>query len=302
MTLYWSINARKKNTVVTIMLNLIVALKCEANHLIQYYGLKHVSGKSSFPVYENDDIVLIISGPGKVASAAATAFLYAQTGQQTNCGWLNLGIAGHKARAIGEGVLVHKITDYASKKSWYPSIVFTPKCESDNLVTVDQVEERYAENTIYEMEASGFYDIASRFSTVELIHCYKIISDNKLNSVSKISEKFVSELMFSNMEIINSLVQEITAISAALKSLNKVSPGFEEINGRWHFSTYQKGELRRLLKRWELLACNSTCNSDCDSENEEMSVIPLLKQCRNSKGVLSLLENVVTAQVFRTKV
>jgi len=280
------------------MLNLIVALKCEAKPLIQYYGLKHVSGKTTFPVYENDNVILIISGPGKVASAAAAAFLYAQSGQQTNCGWLNLGIAGHKARAVGEGVLVHKITDYASKKSWYPSIVFTPKCESDNLLTVDQVEEQYAENTIYEMEASGFYDIASRFSTVELIHCYKIISDNQLNPVSKISEKFVSELIFSNIEIVNSVAQEIVTISAALKSLDKVSPSYEEISHRWHFSTYQKGELRRLLKRWELLACNSTFNS----ENEEMSVIPLLKKCRNSKGVLSLLENVVTAQIFRTKV
>lgn len=271
------------------MLNIIVALKCEAKPLIQHYGLKHVPGNHPFPVYEKDGIILTISGPGKVASAAATAFIYTLLGQHSNSGWLNLGIAGHKSRSIGQGVLVHKITDNAANKNWYPSIVFTPQCESVNLITIDQKKDQYHENAIYEMEAAGFFEIASRFSTTELIHCYKVISDNQFNPVTNITEELVIELIFANLAEIDIILTEIRNLSATLKSLETVPPNYQEISNRWHFSVYQKGELRRLLKRWELVLC--------EPESNKTSLIPLLKKCKNSKGVLSLLGQIVEQKV-----
>lgn len=264
------------------MLNIIVALKCEAKSLIEHYGLKHVPGNHPFSVYEKEDIVLTISGPGKVASAAATAFIHTQLGQRANTGWLNLGIAGHKVRSIGQGILAHKITDKASKKNWYPSIVFSPSCEMENLITVDQAENQYGESAVYEMEAAGFFEIASRFSTAELIHCYKVISDNALYSTKDITEETVIRLITTNLEEIDCIVRKIEELSTTLQSLEKVPLYYEEISDRWHFSVYQKGELRRLLKRHELVLC--------DSEKNNELLVPLLKQCKNGKGVLSFLE------------
>ncbi len=280
------------------MPNIIVALKCEATPLIQYYGLKHVSGNHPFPVYEKDDIILTVSGPGKVAAAAATAFIHTLLVQDAHSSWLNLGISGHKNRPIGQGVLAHKISDAATNKNWYPGIVFTPQCESVNLITIDQEKDQYHENAIYEMEAAGFFEIASRFSTVELIHCYKVISDNELNPIANITEKLVMELIFANLEEIDIILKEIGNLSATLKSLEKVSPyyreSYREINDRWHFSVYQKSELGRLLKRWELVLC--------ESEGDKISLIPLLKQCKNGKGVLSTLKQTVEQKTMEQKV
>jgi len=271
------------------MLNIIVALKCEAKPLIAHYNLKSVPGKLPFPVYERDDITLTLSGPGRVASGAATAFIHTFLEQPANSGWLNLGIAGHKNKSLGQGVLVHKITDDNTGKNWYPTIVFTAQCASENLMTVDQAVEQYRENTLYEMEAAGFYDIASRFSSAELIHCYKIISDNEMNSVTNITEKSILELITANLSGIDSVIQEIRTISAMLNSIEAVSPYYDDINHQWHFSVYQKGELRRLLRRWELVSS--------DFNENEVDLIPLLKRCKNSKGVLTLLKEKVKQKV-----
>lgn len=260
------------------MQNIIVALKCEAKPLIAHYGLKHVPGKPLFPVYEKDDIVLTITGPGKIASAAATAFIHTLLGQQANAGWLNPGIAGHKNRSIGQGVLVHKITDKSSGRNCYPSIVFLSACESENLITVDKTENEYSESAVYDMEAAGFYATASRFSTAELIHCYKVISDNEACPTSSITEDSVKQLITAKLEEIDNILQEIKKLSTLLQSLDSMPLDYEEINDRWHFSVYQKGELRRLLKRWDNITAN------------ENPLISQIEHCKTGKSILSFLE------------
>lgn len=270
------------------MLNIVVALKCEAKTIIQHYGLKHVPGKHPFPVYEKDGIALTISGPGKVAAAAATAVIYTMFGESSNIGWLNLGIAGHKSRSLGQGVLANKITDKASNRNWYPPIVFTPPCESENLITVDQVENQYQKNAVYEMEASGFYETASRFSTAELVHSYKVISDNTDYSTKNITEESVKQLIKTNLEEIDAIFQEINYLSASLQSIERLPQSYEKISERWHFSVYQKGELRRLLKRWELI--------EGETQKNEIPLVQRLKKCKNGKAVLFFLEKSVTQQ------
>jgi len=233
-------------------------------------------------VYENDDIMLTISGWGKVASAAATSFMHTFTGMHTHSAWLNLGIAGHRDRAIGQGVLAHKITDAATGKSWYPPMIIDTPCELENLVTVDKVEENFSENAVYEMEATGFYETASRFSTAELIHCYKVISDNKLSSVSGISAEVVTNLVENNMQDIVSILSGMEKISDELCAIDRIPGHYQEICDRWHFSVYQQGELHRLLKRREVLS---------QDDGVEEDLISRLSACKNSKGVLSSLKH-----------
>ncbi|MEO0417063.1 MAG: hypothetical protein AAF226_19170, partial [Verrucomicrobiota bacterium] len=62
----------------------VVALRPEANPIIQHWGLKHSAALSSgsFQVFAHPDKnnhFLIISGVGKVNAAAATAWLAAVT-------------------------------------------------------------------------------------------------------------------------------------------------------------------------------------------------------------------------------
>ncbi|MEE8624791.1 MAG: hypothetical protein V3T19_05575, partial [Acidiferrobacterales bacterium] len=138
------------------MLHFVVALQAEAKPLIDHFGLRRRTG-GAFPVYENENIALTVSGIGKVAAAAATGYLHAHTGNHSCIAWLNIGIAGHGRRAIGDGVLIHKITDQITGRSWYPPLTFELPCASDGLITVDEPETRYRENGLYDMEAAGFY-------------------------------------------------------------------------------------------------------------------------------------------------
>ena len=264
------------------MLNIIVALKCEAKPIIHQYGLKRRSGQHAFAVYENDDIVLTISGWGKVAAAAATSFVHVLTGMRSHSAWLNIGIAGHRERAIGQGVLAQKISNAATGRNWYPPMIMDVPCELENLLTVDKVEENFSENAVYEMEAAGFYETASRFSTAELIHCYKVVSDNKLSSVSGISAEVVTNLIENKLQDIECILSGMKKISNELCALDRIPGHYQEICDRWHFSVYQKAELQRLLKRREVLAQNE--------ETEENGLISRLSACKNSKGVISSLK------------
>ena len=269
------------------MRQIIVALKCEAKPIIHRYGLKRLSDQHAFAAYENDDIMLTISGSGKIASAAATSFAHTFTGMRSHSAWLNIGIAGHRDRAIGQGVLAQKIGNAATGKNWYPPMIIDVPCELENLLTVDKVEENFHENAIYEMEAAGFYETASRFSTAELIHCYKVISDNKRSSVSGISADVVTKLVENKMQDIETILSGMKKLSDELCAIYRIPDHYQEICDRWHFSVYQKSELQRLLKRREVLE-----QSEATEEND---LISRLSACKNSKGVLSSLKNELDA-------
>lgn len=270
---------------------IIVALKCEANPLIQHYGLKRLQGDKVFPVYGKDDIYLTVSGPGKIASAAATAFSRTLPDMQKNSAWLNLGIAGHKDRPVGQGLIASKISDASSGKNWYPPLVFDPPAELETLITVDNVEESFNTDAIYEMEASGYYETASRFSTAELIHCYKVISDNKQSTTKDISAKTVSGLVENRMADIDVLMTELYTLAEILRELESHPALYDEINERWHFSVYQQGQLQQLLKRWETISRTES--------SELKSLMADLDQCSSSRGVLKNIEQKLGSSVMR---
>ena len=66
---------------------IFVALPCEAKPLIQSWSLKKNSEHKPFSIYENQDFVVVVSGVGKLAMAAAVAYtmcLYANKRLATN--------------------------------------------------------------------------------------------------------------------------------------------------------------------------------------------------------------------------
>src|SRR4029077_10756350 len=109
------------------MLRFVVALQAEARPLVERFGMVAVS-ESPFPVYRGEEGWLIVSGHGKAASAAATAYLHLAAGGALGRAWLNVGLGGHGRRTLGDGVLAHKITDAASGASWYPELVDDVPC------------------------------------------------------------------------------------------------------------------------------------------------------------------------------
>ena len=76
------------------------------------------------------------------------------------------------------GVVASKITDHAARRSWYPPLVAGLPGHATQVTTFDASVETYPADTVCDMEASAYFACATRFSTAELVQCYKVVSDN----------------------------------------------------------------------------------------------------------------------------
>ncbi len=149
------------------MINLLTALSGEARPLISALRLKRLNECRAFACYEGEyqhhPVHLVVSQPGILAAATATAWLQGYlNGLQS--AWLNIGIAGHGYLPVGSGLLAHKITDRQQQQHWYPTLTFTPPCPTATVISADHPETAYREDALYDMEAAGFVAAASRFS------------------------------------------------------------------------------------------------------------------------------------------
>ena len=198
------------------MINLVVALPAEARPLIERYRLNEKTTIGTFRVYRHADMSLIISGPGKIAAAAATALLAGSNTPGKQAAWLNIGIAGHATYSTGQSLLAHRITDHATGKNWYPPQLFDLPTTTVSLLTVDIPENSYRQDVAYDMEASGYYPVASRFSSTELVQCFKVISDNREQSTATITAERCSQLVTRKLDEIDALVRALLSLAPSL--------------------------------------------------------------------------------------
>ena len=189
------------------MIHLVLATHTEAKPIIAYFKLKRLMHISEYQVFINKDknISLTISGIGKIFSACSVIFTYSLFKKQRNNIWINIGIAGHNDLKIGEIILVNKINDLSSKKSWYPSIVFNHSFKVQNCNTYDKPNFKYTKN-LHDMELSGFYSSANKLSYCELIQSLKIISDNKELKINFKEREKISDLIKINIASIEKVI------------------------------------------------------------------------------------------------
>ncbi|NKB70920.1 MAG: hypothetical protein GKR89_27940 [Candidatus Latescibacteria bacterium] len=227
------------------MFNFVTALAAEARPLIQRYRL--VKTEADWPLYQGDGLQLIVAGVGRLATAAATAYLAGRTPQRP-LAWLNIGIAGHGVLAVGTPLLAHKITD--AQTVHFPAFPFRPPCATDVVHTVDQPETGYADKIAYDMEAAAFWPTACRFASAELVHCLKIVSDNPTQPADRLDAAAVAELVAAKLELVDQLHTLITPLAQVLAPGRQDPPFYAAARQRWRFSTAQQHQLRRLLFQW----------------------------------------------------
>lgn len=259
------------------MINLVVALACEAKPLIKHFKLQKQQACHAYDYFSSDSLCLIVSRPGKLAAAGATAWLAAQhTATSSNTAWLNIGIAGHGYLPRGDGLLVHKIVDEASGQCWYPSMVFNVSCNTAALHTLDAPSSDYHPDALYDMEAAGFYASASRFSCHELIHCYKIISDNPDSDINSINAKNTSSLVAEHLPAIADIINKLRGLTQLITEPD-TRADYQAFKQRWHFSQYQQHQLKNLLGRWQTL------------QGQASPMLETLTACNNANDVLKTL-------------
>ncbi len=233
------------------MLCLVVALAAEARPLLASHRLQGVSGHP-YRICTGEQTHLIVSGIGKVAAAAATAYLRALIGD-TPAAWLNIGIAGHGSQAVGTALLAHKVVDAASGKPFYPTLPASPPCRTTLLHTVNRAQPATGD-AAYDMEASGFCEAAQRFATSERIHCLKVVSDNPQSSYQTLNAAKVEALIEAQLDTVAQVGEHLQALSEQLHALHTDPPGLAELTARWQFTATQQHQLRSLLARWQALA------------------------------------------------
>jgi len=235
------------------MINLVVALPAEGRPLIERYRLSEKTTLGTFRVYQHADMALIISGPGKIASAAATALLASRNTTGKQAAWLNIGIAGHATHGTGQSLLAHRITDHATGKSWYPPQLFDLPTTTSSLLTVDVPENSYRQDVAYDMEASGYISVASRFSSMELVQCFKVVSDNREQSTATITAASCAQLVTRQLDEIDQLVSALVSLAQEYNSWRAAHTGLEQLATQWHFTVSQQHQLAELARRWKVL-------------------------------------------------
>lgn len=190
------------------MINLVIALNCEARPFVDHFRLQKQSHTRRFSVYCHDRLRLIVTGIGKCAVRDACKYLHASGGPQVQ-GWLNVGIAGHRDLAVGTGVRATRIIDRASGDVWYPSSIIPIPGITQTVCTVEEPDPDYPQDTVYDMEASAYYATAARVSAGAMVQCYKIVSDNRFSGLEAIDPPMVTAL----------LAEHVDAVAAAVAAL-----------------------------------------------------------------------------------
>ncbi|MEF3077011.1 hypothetical protein V2P20_18445 [Methylobacter sp. Wu1] len=227
------------------------ALPCEAKPLTAHFKLKKDTAVEPFAVYLNQDICLTVTGPGKSAMAAGVAYTQALLASAENPVMLNIGIAGHKDHALGTLLLIDKIIDLDSGKHYYPPLVCNQNCLTDSLQTASRPQLQYDLPHLYDMEASAFYETATRFSCAELTQCLKVVSDNKQMPAENIEPKQVSALIAAHIPAVEALLADMTALA---KLITSPEPHlFSRLVQQYHFTASERIQLKNLLCRWDVL-------------------------------------------------
>ena len=232
----------------------MVALPCEAKPIISHFNLSK-RDSTLFKIYSNQDhsIWLIISGVGSSGSSRATKQLASVSDAGISTAWLNIGIGGHKYLPLGASVLANKITDSQTERSWFPQIVFDLQCLTASVKTFENTVFNYPNDDVVEMEASGFYYAAELYSTREMIHCLKIISDNSQFPAGKITADLIEELISRNLSIIKKLVRKLQFLSMKEQERTSDPQFLQECLSCWHFTVTQTHQLKNLLHKWSLI-------------------------------------------------
>ena len=236
----------------TGQVNFVVALRAEAEPVIEYFGMSPVDSEEGFCRFGNiqSGIGLILSGIGR--NNAATAVCH-QACETNYAAWINLGTVVHYGLPLGAPRIAHKVHCVPTRRSWYPQFVFEIPCPTATVRTIDRISENFPTDDLYDTEASGFYEAAAQFSPHEMIHSFKVVHDIQAKAGEALPPGAISSLVEDNLKTFNSLIEPLQRLSAEL-SQRRVDPEeLRELLHKLHFTTTQRRQLRRLLRRWPII-------------------------------------------------
>ena len=259
------------------MLIWVCAMHCEAKPVIDFYRLKKSHDDNAFDLYRGDNMACIISGIGKLASAAASAWIAARHNHVASIAWINLGIAGAATDEPGAIFALNQVIDVDTGQRYYPAPGADSRLTGRACLTLSQPSEDYHENHLFDMEASGFMHSALRFSSAELTQSIKIVSDNHRCQTGKDRPR-ISALIQQHIEAIDQQATSLRTLNQEMVALAIPAESWQQLIELAHFSQTQKNRLRVL---WRYLI-NRNLDSEC--------LLQKLGACTSSKAIIETLE------------
>ncbi len=260
----------------TPQLFIFVALECEAKPMIRLFGLKKQQAAHAFAIYKNNEIALTVTGVGKVAMAGGVAYTLALYPDAQLPVMLNIGIAGHKSKQIGSLMVASKIVDVETEAAFYPQLIGNNWPDACTIKTSSIPATEYNEGCLYDMEVAAFYEMAARFSSGELIHCIKVISDNDVASLEKINAKLVTEWIDSQISCIEPIVLRLSKLRQLTSPIEL--EGYSVLLKKWHFTVSGEIRLKALLLRWYVLTGESWISFDDENFRSGKDVLRQLTE------------------------
>ncbi|MCW7494305.1 phosphorylase [Leptospira sp. 2 VSF19] len=176
---------------------LFFAVLSEAKPWLELLQAKPLSPSGKFRIFQNESHYIIISGTGKLSMALAVSeFAHTLSKVERNQMKIwNLGIAGANqiAFSLGDHFWIHKVTDAATGKDFYPDRIINSQFKNEtNLKTFDRpitkekkidrfftlTEHELDGVNLVDMEGSGFFAAASLYFPLENIAIAKVVSDH----------------------------------------------------------------------------------------------------------------------------
>jgi len=229
------------------MIHFVTATISEARPLIEEYKLKKDINSNNFQLFCNEKYSLIVSGIGKINSALSVSHTFFNLNQKLNNIWINIGIAGHINEKIGKLILVNKVIDSGTKKSFYPFFSKKYSLKQIACTTYDKPDFDY-NISMSDMELSGFFYSANKYSSKELIHSLKIISDNENKKIDFKDNKVIQELIEINVPKIKKFVSSIEIIHKKFFLPDeKVNQRIKEDLKMFNYTFSEKIQLSKLL-------------------------------------------------------
>jgi len=177
------------------MIYIVTALKPEAQAFVDKYKLKK-NRLQNYTLFQNENIILIISGIGVDNARRATQTLINNFDITDDDTYLNVGICAAPSKyTIGELLEIGSVT-YRNTTYTFDTDKYTLTCKDEEASTKQE--------TIIDMESFGFYDAVIYNPAIKKFHILKVVSDHfKPETVTKESTK---SLLFN-------VIDDITRVS-----------------------------------------------------------------------------------------
>lgn len=240
------------------MVHFVTALHCEARPLIDSYGMKPISNHGRVSIYSSENATLAISGVGILQSAIGATALQ-QTNADASGPWINVGICGHRDLPIGEAILASKVSSGRHPESFYPRLITRSGFTQIGIETIDAPTNDYPETNAVDMEAYGFFQACSHFTTLERIQSIKIVSDNAAeNAERQFDKKWVSELIGNHIDAIKTFARTIETVTRDPQPRSSIEKLESELLAAHHYSVTEQHQLKSRLNKLAFLHSEET--------------------------------------------